>query len=193
MGRFSVPRGVGRVGCAAVALPFEWVVCPFRLLTRPSRKPLDSSLMLKRAAPNVLIVPPAVVLELFALARFAHKAGLLDDALRMLLALRRLRPDVPEFSSYSALVLMDEGRFAEAVKILEEYLASGFDDCSLVVSLLAYLRYKDHDARWRQAALRAAKLAEEDGGGPYQTEILASLPTWNLNDRPELTESTRGQ
>lgn len=131
---------------------------------------------LRRARPDVLIVPPGLVLELFALARFAGKVGLSSESLRIFLALRKMRPDVPEFSSYAAMLLIEEGRFEDAKQTLEEYLSSGFDDCSLVYALLAYLAHKDHDPEWVTFGLRSMDVAKRDGGGAYQREVLASLP-----------------
>lgn len=133
-------------------------------------------MVLKRFRPNVLIVPSSLVLELFSLARFATTISKSESSAKILFALRRLRPDVPEFSSYYAMALMEEGRFGEATEILEEYLASGFDECSLVYSLLAYLRYKNHDPRWAAAARHAVELVALDGGSAYQRELLEALP-----------------
>jgi len=135
---------------------------------------------LKRVSPKVLIVPPPLVLELFALARYAGSVGQHSCAIRMLLALRRLRPDVPEFSSYAALSMIEEGHLDEAKDLLEEYLDSGFDECSFVLSLLAYVRYNTNDPRWTSTARRAQDVALVDGGGASQRQVLSVLPMDSL-------------
>jgi len=116
------------------------------------------------------------VLELFALARFAGRVSLSKEALRLFLALRRMRPDVPEFSSHAAMLMIEAGCYDDAGKVLEEFLASDFDDCSLVHALLAYLFFLSHDPRWVPHARRSVEVAKQDGGGAYQREALAFLP-----------------
>jgi len=133
--------------------------------------------MLRRAKPDVLIVPPGLVLELFSLARFAGQVGLVSEAIRIFLGLRRMRPDVPEFSSYPALLFSGDGNYAEAKQVLEEYIACGFDDCSLVYSLLGYICYVNHDPAWLSHAMRSIEVAKHDGGSTKQRELLALLPT----------------
>jgi len=138
---------------------------------------------LKRVRPDVLIVPPGLVLELFALARFAGKIGLQSESLRVLLALRRMRPDVPEFSSYAAMLMLELGHDGEARSLLDEYLASGFGECSLVLALLAYLHYRNHDPNWVSYARRSLEVAKQDGGGAHQSEVLALLPMEMLDEQ----------
>ncbi|MEY3202709.1 MAG: hypothetical protein RIR70_2259 [Pseudomonadota bacterium] len=132
--------------------------------------------MLKRAKPEVLVVPPGIVLELFALARFASRVQCTGAGLQILIALRRMRPDVPEFSSYAAMAMIEGARFEDAIGLLEEYLASGFDDCSLVRVLLAYSYFKKDEPAWVLHARRSVELAFQDGGSSHQRDILALLP-----------------
>lgn len=131
---------------------------------------------MRKPDPKVLVLPSALLLELFALSRYASRFGNPADATKILSALRVLRPDIPEFSAFLALSLLDEGKSAEGLEILEAYRESGAEVSSLVFALLAKLRFERSDPDWFQAAVLAVRAAEIDGGGQIQDDLLSELP-----------------
>lgn len=131
---------------------------------------------MRRPNAAVLIVPPSILLELFALGRFAAKSGMHHEASAILRGLRGLRPDVPEFSAFLGVSLAELGSVSEAREALEEYLSSGGAMSSLVLSLEARLQFESNDPQWSQTAKIARDAFVEDGGGELQRQILSELP-----------------
>lgn len=96
--------------------------------------------------------------------------------MRILEAIRRLRPDISEFSSYYALALIEQGQWVEAREALEDFVESGGEESSLLSAILAKLLFFLGDPGWVKHATEARRLVVFDGGGAMQNEILQELP-----------------
>ena len=131
---------------------------------------------MRRPNAAVLIVPPSILLEFFALGRFAARSGMHQEASSILRGLRGLRPDVPEFSAFLSVSLVELGLVADARQALEDYLSSGGALSSLVLSLEARLQFEANEPQWSQTAASAVDAFLEDGGGELQRQILSELP-----------------
>ena len=124
----------------------------------------------------VLIVPPSILIEFFALSRLASNVSMHHEASAILRGLRGLRPDISEFSAFLCVSLVGLGSVAEAREVLDEYSSSGGATSSLVLSLEAKLQFESNDPQWSQTAKIARDAFVEDGGGELQRQILSELP-----------------
>lgn len=85
------------------------------------------------------------------LTSLAIRHGRLEDAEVALVAVRSLRPKLPELDTFEAWIAMKRGFWADAIRILRN-LDANVGNWGLGKALLAFCQFATGDAGWRASA-----------------------------------------